>query len=159
MGARSYVAPRPGPWMAAKRGIDVIGAGLGLVLLSPLLLVLALAIVIDTGRPVLFHQIRLGRGLREFRVLKFRTMKLGATSEAHRAHIKKRATGRVDDAGLKKLTEDPRGTRVGGFLRRTSLDELPQLVNVLTGDMSLVGPRPLILKEARHAARSEKRRR
>jgi len=130
--------------MAAKRAIDVIGSALGLVLLSPLLLILAVAIVVDTGRPVLFHQIRLGRGLREFRVLKFRTMKFGATSEAHRAYIKKLATGRVDEDGLKKLTEDPRVTRMGAFLRRTSLDELPQLVNVLAGDMSLVGPRPAL---------------
>ena len=131
--------------MAAKRAIDVLGSVVGLVLFSPVLLVLALAIVIDSGRPVVFRQLRLGRGLCEFRVLKFRTMKLGSTSEMHEAYIKKLATGRVDDDDdLKKLTADPRVTRVGAFLRKTSLDELPQLVNVFLGQMSLVGPRPAL---------------
>jgi lipopolysaccharide/colanic/teichoic acid biosynthesis glycosyltransferase len=136
--------------MAAKRTIDLLGSALGLVLLSPVLLVLAVAIVIESGRPVLFRQFRLGRGLREFRVLKFRTMKLGSTSEMHRAYIKKLATGQADDEGLKKLTTDPRVTRVGGFLRKTSLDELPQLVNVLLGQMSLVGPRPALEYELQY---------
>ncbi len=130
--------------MAVKRVIDVAGAGFGLVVLSPLLLVLAAAVVLDTGRPVLFRQIRLGRGLREFRVLKFRTMKLDASPEAHMEYIAKLATGQADDDSLKKLTADPRVTTVGRFLRKTSLDELPQLVNVLLGNMSLVGPRPAL---------------
>src|SRR4051812_15725643 len=108
MRARSYVAPRRGPWMVVKRAIDIVGSALLLVLLSPLFLVLAVAIVADSGRPVLFRQIRLARGLREFRVLKFRTMKLGATSEIHQDYIKKLATGQADDGSLKKLTEDPR---------------------------------------------------
>jgi lipopolysaccharide/colanic/teichoic acid biosynthesis glycosyltransferase len=138
--------------MAVKRTIDLIGSVFGLLLLSPLLLFLALAIVVDTGRPVLFHQIRLGRGLREFRVLKFRTMKLDATSEIHRAYIKKLVTGQAEEGSLKKLTEDPRVTRMGGLLRRTSLDELPQLVNVLVGHMSLVGPRPALEYELEHYA-------
>ena len=138
--------------MAAKRAIDLIGATAGLVLLSPLLLVLALAIVIDTGRPVLFRQDRLARGLREFRVLKFRTMKLGASSEMHQDYIKKLATGKADPDSLKKLTSDPRVTRVGSFLRKTSLDELPQLVNVVVGHMSLVGPRPALEYELQYYA-------
>jgi lipopolysaccharide/colanic/teichoic acid biosynthesis glycosyltransferase len=150
MGARSYVAPRRGPWAAFKRAIDLIGSGVLLVVFSPLLLVLAVAIVVDTGRPVLFRQIRLGRSLREIRVLKFRTMELGSTSEMHQAYIKKLATGRVDEGSLKKLTEDPRVTRVGTFLRRTSLDELPQLVNVFVGHMSLVGPRPALEYELQY---------
>ncbi len=144
------VTPRGGLWMAAKRVIDVAGAAVGLVLLSPLFLVLAVAIVIDSGRPVLFRQIRLARGLREFRVLKFRTMKVGASSDIHQDYIKKLATGQVDQDSLKKLTGDPRVTRVGSFLRRTSLDELPQLVNVLVGNMSLVGPRPALEYELEH---------
>jgi len=136
--------------VAAKRAIDLVGSTVCLVLLSPLLLVLAVAIVVDSGRPVLFRQVRLARGMREFRVLKFRTMKLGATSEMHQAYIKKLATGQADADSLKKLTADPRVTRVGRFLRRTSLDELPQLVNVLIGNMSLVGPRPALEYELEH---------
>jgi lipopolysaccharide/colanic/teichoic acid biosynthesis glycosyltransferase len=136
--------------MVAKRALDLIGSFACLVVLSPLLLVLALAIVIDTGRPVLFRQVRLARGMREFRVLKFRTMKLGASSEMHRDYIKKLATGQIDQEGLKKLTSDPRVTPVGRFLRRTSLDELPQLMNVLIGHMSLVGPRPALEYELQY---------
>ena len=130
--------------MVVKRAIDLIGSAICLVVLSPLFLLLALAIVIDSGRPVVFRQIRLAREMREFRVLKFRTMKLGASSDAHQAYIKKLATGQADEDSLKKLTADPRVTRVGRFLRRTSLDELPQLMNVLLGNMSLVGPRPAL---------------
>jgi len=136
--------------MAAKRVMDVVGSALGLVLLSPLFLLLAAAVVIDTGRPVLFRQVRLGRGLREFRVLKFRTMKLDSSPEMHIEYIAKLATGQADPDGLKKLTADPRVTRVGRFLRRTSLDELPQLVNVFLGKMSLVGPRPALEYELEH---------
>jgi lipopolysaccharide/colanic/teichoic acid biosynthesis glycosyltransferase len=150
MGARSYVAPRRGLWIGVKRTIDLIGSAAGLVVLSPLLLVLAVAIVVDTERPVFFRQTRLGRGLREFRVLKFRTMSLGSTSEMHQTYIKKLATGEADEGSLKKLTADPRVTRMGAFLRRTSLDELPQLVNVFLGHMSLVGPRPALEYELQY---------
>ena len=136
--------------MAIKRAIDLVGSGLGLVLLSPLLLVLALAIVVDAGRPVFFRQLRLGRGLSEFRLLKFRTMTLGSTSDMHQAYIEKLATGQADEDSLKKLTADPRVTRTGAFLRKTSLDELPQLVNVFLGHMSLVGPRPALEYELQH---------
>ena len=136
--------------MAAKRAIDLLGSTVCLVVLSPLLLVLAIAIVVDSGRPVLFRQIRLARGMREFRVLKFRTMKLDADPEMHREYIKKLATGRADADSLKKITRDPRVTRVGSLLRKTSLDELPQLVNVLIGNMSLVGPRPALEYELEH---------
>jgi lipopolysaccharide/colanic/teichoic acid biosynthesis glycosyltransferase len=136
--------------MAVKRAIDLVGSVVGLVLLSPLLLALAVAIVVDSGRPVLFRQVRLARGLREFEVLKFRTMKSGATSEMHQEYIRKLASGQADDDSLKKLTADPRVTRVGRFLRKTSLDELPQLVNVFLGNMSLVGPRPALEYELEH---------
>ena len=138
------VVARRGPWMAAKRLMDVVGAAAALVLLSPLLLLLAIAVVVDTGRPVLFRQVRLGRGMREFRVLKFRTMKLDASPQMHMEYIAKLATGQADDESLKKLTADPRVTAVGRLLRKTSLDELPQLLNVLRGNMSLVGPRPAL---------------
>jgi lipopolysaccharide/colanic/teichoic acid biosynthesis glycosyltransferase len=136
--------------MVVKRALDLVGSAVLLALLSPLLLVLALAVVIDSGRPVLFRQVRLACGLREFRVLKFRTMKLGASSEMHQDYIKKLATGQAYDDSLKKLTADPRVTRVGRFLRKTSLDELPQLVNVFVGNMSLVGPRPALEYELRY---------
>ena len=136
--------------MAVKRAIDVIGSLIGLVLLSPLLIAIAIAIVLGTGRPVLFRQVRLGREMREFRVLKFRTMKLDSAPDLHMEYIAKLATGQADEDGLKKLTEDPRVTRVGRFLRRFSLDELPQFLNVLRGDMSLVGPRPALEYELRH---------
>jgi lipopolysaccharide/colanic/teichoic acid biosynthesis glycosyltransferase len=136
--------------MLAKRAMDLVGSTLLLVLFSPLLLLLALAVLLDSGRPVLFRQIRLERGLHEFRVLKFRTMKLGATPDVHQDYIKKLATGQADEDALKKLTDDPRVTRVGRFLRRTSLDELPQLVNVFLGKMSLVGPRPALEYELQY---------
>ena len=136
--------------MVVKRAVDLVASAALLLLLSPVFLLLALAIVVDSGRPVLFRQIRLARGLREFRVLKFRTMELGASSEMHQDYIKKLATGQADDDSLKKLTADPRVTRVGRFLRSTSLDELPQLVNVFLGNMSLVGPRPALEYELQY---------
>jgi len=144
------VTSRRGPWMAVKRAIDVIGSLIFLALLSPLLLAIAIAILLSTGRPVLFRQVRLGRGMHEFRVLKFRTMKLDSAPDMHIEYIAKLATGQADEEGLKKLTEDPRITRVGRLLRRLSLDELPQLLNVLRGNMSLVGPRPALEYELRH---------
>jgi len=136
--------------MVLKRVVDLIGSAVGLTLLSPLLLVLAVAILVETGRPVLFRQARLGRELGEFRMLKFRTMAVGASPEAHQAYIEKLATDQPPDDDLKKLTPDPRVTRVGSFLRRTSLDELPQLANVLLGSMSLVGPRPALEYELQY---------
>lgn len=147
---RDAVAPRVGPWMGIKRAIDVVGALLGLVLLSPVFLLLSVAVVVETGRPVFFRQVRLGRGLREFRVLKFRTMKLDSTPDMHKAYIQKLAAGQADEDALKKLTSDPRVTGAGRFLRKTSLDELPQLVNVVLGKMSLVGPRPALEYELQH---------
>lgn len=126
------VAPRGGVWPAAKRGMDVLGAAVLLLLLSPLLLVLALAVWADSGRPVLYFQDRLGRGGRVFRMAKFRTMQVGKES----------AVELNEDGSLKIRQNDARITRIGHFLRRYSLDELPQLTNVLRGDMSLVGPRP-----------------
>jgi lipopolysaccharide/colanic/teichoic acid biosynthesis glycosyltransferase len=109
-----------------KRALDVLMSLLALLLLSPLLLAAAAAIALETGRPILFRQPRLGLGGREFRMYKFRSMVIDAA-----------ARGPYYTAAA-----DPRITRVGRWLRRTSIDELPQLFNVLRGDMSLVGPRP-----------------
>jgi exopolysaccharide biosynthesis polyprenyl glycosylphosphotransferase len=125
-----------------KRAFDVVGAALGLVLLAPVLGVVALAVRLDDGGPVLFRQRRVGRGGAPFSICKFRTMCVDA--ERRLADLR----GQHDGAGpLFKLHDDPRVTRVGQFLRRTSLDELPQLWNVLVGEMSLVGPRPALPSE------------
>jgi exopolysaccharide biosynthesis polyprenyl glycosylphosphotransferase len=121
-----------------KRAVDLMAAGLGLLLISPLLTLIALAIRLDSRGPVFFAQERVGRGGRTFRMLKFRTMRVGADAEkAKLAHL-----NTSGDARLFKIPNDPRVTRVGALLRKWSLDELPQLFNVLRGDMSLVGPRP-----------------
>jgi exopolysaccharide biosynthesis polyprenyl glycosylphosphotransferase len=123
--------------LAAKRILDVVVAAVGLVILSPVLLGVAVAIIRDDGRPVLFRQERLGLHGRPFKVIKFRSMARDAEARLedllHRNEIQGAAF---------KITADPRVTRVGRFLRRSSLDELPQLINVLRGEMSLVGPRP-----------------
>ena len=143
------VALRGGPWPAVKRAIDGLGAAVVLLLLAPVLALVAVAVLLDSGRPILFRQTRLGRRLEEFTVLKFRTMKADATSDAHRDYIARLAAGNAEEE-LKKLTADPRVTRVGRVLRRLSLDELPQLFNVLRGEMSLVGPRPALEYELEH---------
>jgi exopolysaccharide biosynthesis polyprenyl glycosylphosphotransferase len=124
-----------------KRGIDLAGAGIALALASPVLLAAAVTIKLDSSGPILFRQPRVGRDGRLFEILKFRSMVDGA--EAQREAL----AHRNETQGLFKLAEDPRVTRIGRLLRRTSIDELPQIINVLRGDMSLVGPRPLILSE------------
>jgi exopolysaccharide biosynthesis polyprenyl glycosylphosphotransferase len=126
---------------AVKRVMDVVGATIALVVLSPLLLAIVVAIVVDSRGGVVFRQTRVGRDGERFTMLKFRTMIDGADEMKHRLAEQNEATG------LFKITDDPRITRVGGVLRRTSLDELPQLINVLRGEMSLVGPRPLVVDE------------
>jgi exopolysaccharide biosynthesis polyprenyl glycosylphosphotransferase len=131
-----------------KRALDLVCSGLALVLLAPLFAVLAVALRLDSPGPVLFRQVRMGRGNRTFTILKFRTMAADADMrKAEVAHLNKHLGA---DDRMFKAPDDPRVTRVGAFLRRYSLDELPQLVNVLRGEMSLVGPRPLILDEDRH---------
>jgi lipopolysaccharide/colanic/teichoic acid biosynthesis glycosyltransferase len=130
-----------GAYRVAKRGIDVAVAALGLVLLAPLLLGLALAVWAGSPGAPLFRQRRVGRGGREFLMWKFRTMVAGA--EQRRAELV--PSSREND--WLNLERDPRVTGIGRLLRRTSLDELPQLLNVLCGDMSLVGPRPLPVVE------------
>ncbi len=111
---------------AVKRGLDLVGAVAGGLLLSPVMLGTALALLVTQGRPIFFRQIRPGLGGRPFEIVKFRTM----------------AAPRPDQVWY--LTDRQRLTRIGAFLRRTSLDELPELWNVLRGEMSLVGPRPLL---------------
>lgn len=121
-----------------KRCVDVIGATLGLFCLVPVLLILAVLVALDSPGPVLFAQTRVGLLGRKFRMLKFRTMYDGADEEKDAVADLNQA----DDSRLFKIPADPRVTRLGRVLRRWSLDELPQLYNVLMGEMSLVGPRP-----------------
>jgi lipopolysaccharide/colanic/teichoic acid biosynthesis glycosyltransferase len=134
----------------AMRLLDLVGAAVMVILLMPLLLIVALLIRLDSRGPVIFWQRRLGRDLEPFRVAKFRTMRDGAAADVHRAHVERmirEEAGEGEDGPprpMQKLHHDERVTAVGAFLRRTSLDELPQLWNVLRGEMSLVGPRPPI---------------
>jgi lipopolysaccharide/colanic/teichoic acid biosynthesis glycosyltransferase len=121
-----------------KRSVDVVGATLGLLCLAPLFLVLAVLVAFDSPGPVLFEQTRVGLRGRKFRMLKFRTMYEGAEEEKDAVA----ELNQAEDSRLFKIPSDPRVTRLGRVLRRWSLDELPQLYNVLMGEMSLVGPRP-----------------
>lgn len=124
-----------------KRGLDVIVSVSGLVVLAPIWAVVAIAIKLDSSGPVLFRQHRIGRDGKSFEMMKFRTMVDGA-------HARRGELLHLNEAvGLFKIARDPRITRIGGILRRLSLDEMPQLWNVVRGDMSLVGPRPLIPEE------------
>src|SRR4051794_18844561 len=125
----------------SKRALDIVGASLAILLLSPLLTLIAVAIRLDSTGPVLFTQQRSGRRGRFFKLYKFRSMKVDSTVLVR------------EDGAIVKRPDDDRITRVGRFIRRFSLDEAPQLFNVLKGDMSLVGPRPLVLAE--HASLSE----
>ncbi|MGH9395394.1 MAG: sugar transferase [Terriglobia bacterium] len=134
-----------------KRTLDVLFTSLALVLLSPLLAVIATAIKLSSDGPVLFRQERLGRYGIPFTFLKFRSMYSNNDSKIHEEYIKQFISGVADSqvgaggaSSVFKLTGDPRVTRIGKFLRRSSLDELPQLLNVFKGEMSLVGPRPPI---------------
>ncbi len=130
--------------LAIKHLLDVVGAAIVLILVAPLLLIVALAIMVSMGRPIFYVQDRAGLRGRPFRMVKFRTMVVEAEQQKQELLSDNEMTGPVF-----KLTADPRITRLGGILRRTSIDELPQIFHVLTGAMSLVGPRPLPLAEQR----------
>ena len=126
---------------ALKRAFDLVGASVGLVLTAPFMVLIAIAVQLDSHGPALFRQTRVGRDGAPFQMLKFRSMIDGADA------LKESLREHNEADGLFKIDADPRITRVGRLLRRTGLDELPQLFNVLAGDMSLVGPRPLVLDE------------
>lgn len=132
------VAPKGHGALAIKHALDAVAAGLGILILSPILLLAALAILITMGRPIFFIQERAGLFGRRFRMVKFRSMVRDA--EAGRSALQ---DVNEMDGPVFKVTDDPRVTRLGSFLRKSSIDELPQLFNVLGGTMSLVGPRPL----------------
>ena len=135
-------APKPPTKLALKHAFDWVASLVGVIVLAPVFLVISLAILLTMGRPVFFTQPRAGRFERQFRMVKFRTMVKDA--EAARQSL---ASQNEMGGPVFKLTSDPRVTRLGAFLRKTSLDELPQLANVLSGSMSLVGPRPLPIGE------------
>ena len=132
---------KPLPWW--KRGIDILGASLGMVMLSPIMGSAALLVRVGSTGPVIFSQNRAGLGGKPFKIFKFRTMCVDA--EAKQAELRKISE---QDGPAFKLKNDPRVTRIGKILRKTSIDELPQLLNVLKGDMTLVGPRPLPISES-----------
>ncbi len=139
-------------YLAAKRSVDLVLASLTLVLLIPLMALVAVLVRLTSPGPALFRQPRVGRDGRLFTMLKFRTMTDGCSDEIHRDYVRQllsnNASGSAASGRLFKLANDPRWTPIGRFLRRTSIDELPQLFNVLRGDMSLVGPRPVLPWEA-----------
>lgn len=134
-------------WPVLKRAIDVVGALLALVFLSPLLLLCSILILVRDPGPLLFTQQRLGKDGRLFRCYKFRSMIVNADQVLHTL-LSSDARARLEWERLHKLKVDPRITKLGRFLRMSSIDELPQFLNVVKGDMSLVGPRPIVPEEA-----------
>jgi exopolysaccharide biosynthesis polyprenyl glycosylphosphotransferase len=141
-----------------KRGLDLLVSTAALVLLSPVLLGIAVAIKLDSRGPVMFRQTRRGRSEGIFRIYKFRTMTVDAEERKQELSHLNMHLSPGGDPRMFKIPDDPRVTRVGNFLRRTRLDELPQLFNVVTGEMSLVGPRPIILDEDQYVAGWARRR-
>jgi len=135
----------------AKRAQDIVGAVLGILLLAPLMFLLAILVCLDSPGPPLFYQRRIGRYGRQFWFLKFRTMVTDAERRLQELEAQNEASCQV----LFKIRRDPRVTRLGRFLRRSSLDELPQLFNILRSDMSLVGPRPLQIRDSMRLARMD----
>ena len=139
------------PLSVTKRAMDILGSALLLVVAAPVFLLIALAIKLSSQGPVLFRQRRIGQYGKPFTFLKFRSMYVDNDADVHRRYVTQLIAGQAQrnpsdgsGEGVYKLTNDARITRVGSFLRRTSLDELPQFLNVLKGEMSLVGPRPPI---------------
>jgi exopolysaccharide biosynthesis polyprenyl glycosylphosphotransferase len=140
MGVRRFELTRSSA--AVKRAFDLLGASLALLAVSPVMIAAAVAIKLDSRGPVFFRQVRVGRHGKRFHILKFRTMVPDA--EALKDSLRHRNEAQE---GLFKIIDDPRVTRVGRFLRKSALDEIPQLLNILRGEMSLVGPRPLVVDE------------
>jgi exopolysaccharide biosynthesis polyprenyl glycosylphosphotransferase len=141
LGVRSFGMSRSS-WVA-KRSFDLVVGALAALLAAPVMAVIAVAIKLDSGGPVFFRQVRIGRDGKPFEILKFRTM----VADAEQRKEELRKLHELPSIGLFKLCDDPRMTRVGRILRPSCLDELPQIINVLRGEMSVVGPRPLVLDE------------
>ena len=141
---RSNVQPPIGGFL--KRGFDIIAASLGIIVLSPLLVLLALLVKASDGGSIFYGHSRVGRGGMSFKCLKFRTM-VENGGEVLARHFATNPQARADWEATRKLQADPRVTPVGQVLRKLSLDELPQMLNILGGDMSIVGPRPVVEDE------------
>lgn len=137
-----------------KRTLDIVGSGCALLALSPVFGVIALLIKLEDRGPVLFRQVRVGRHGREFKMLKFRSMRVDAEARLKELLEKNKHSGGVTF----KIKDDPRVTRIGKFIRKYSLDELPQFWNVFRGDMSLVGPRPPVPREVALYSLADRRR-
>jgi exopolysaccharide biosynthesis polyprenyl glycosylphosphotransferase len=146
-------APTDEVALLLKRAFDVVSSAAALLLLSPLLIGTAIAVKLDSPGPIFFRQTRVGKNGRHFKMLKFRSMHVDAEARLESLKALNEATGPVF-----KMKTDPRVTRVGRFIRRTSLDELPQFLNVLSGEMSIVGPRPPVPNEVRQYQRWQRRR-
>lgn len=145
----------PGWYRISKRLFDLAGSSILLLLLSPIFLVCAVMVRLSSPGPILFRQQRVGARGREFTFLKFRSMRVDADPAMHREYVANFIKGMAEqhsgsDGPMYKLVDDPRVTPAGRWLRKTSLDELPQLINVVRGEMSLVGPRPPIPYELEH---------
>jgi len=156
-GDRAFVAMHVAPHgyrLVIKRAIDIVGAVVGLVVLAPVMLILAAAIKLTSAGPIVYTQDRCGLNRRPFRMYKFRSMYANAEQLQGSLEERNEATGPVF-----KIRDDPRITALGRFLRKSSLDELPQLWNVLRGDMSLVGPRPLPSRDVQRITRPSDMRR
>lgn len=136
-----------------KRGIDLVFSTVGLIVLFPLFLIVGFLIKIDSPGPIFFKQMRVGKNGSTFKIYKFRTMCFDAEEKLKSLKDKNEMSGKQF-----KIKNDPRITNIGIFLRKTSIDELPQLVNVLKGEMSLIGPRPALLEEVKEYSEYEKKR-
>lgn len=140
---KTYTPPAPKPvYEVCKRIFDLVMSVLALIVLSPVFLIAALAILLEDGGPVIYSQIRLTKGGKQFRMFKFRSMVKNADDLLESLQDQNEMNGPAF-----KIANDPRVTKVGKILRKTSIDELPQLVNIIIGDMSIIGPRPPLVKE------------
>ncbi len=136
-----------------KRAFDIVASSFALIVLSPVFLLTALAILLEDGGPVLFTQQRAGKDLKPFKIYKFRSMYKNAESQFQRMQQQNEQTGHAF-----KIKDDPRITHVGKFIRKYSIDELPQLLNIIKGDMSIVGPRPILVNQMEECNAYEKQR-
>ncbi|MBU7454885.1 sugar transferase [Leuconostoc fallax] len=151
--SQQIVVRRNTPYLFAKRVLDYIGSGIGIILFSPILLIIAIVIKLEDGGPIIFKQERIGHNGRHFNIYKFRSMRI----DAEELKAKLLDQNEVEGA-MFKMKDDPRVTRFGKFIRKHSLDELPQFFNVFLGDMSLVGPRPPLVDEVAKYTAYEKQR-